>query len=120
MKYLVYIMSFMFVLTFVGYDNVKAMVSDAQEATTETVDEDKDADKEHKCVEGKCCKRKCDGDKTKDHKCVEGKCCKSKCTGDKTKDHKCGEGKCGGDKTKEHKSGEGKCGDGKAQKEKKE
>jgi uncharacterized low-complexity protein len=74
MKYLVYIMSFMFVLAFVGCDKAKAQVPDAQEATTETVDEGKDIIKEHKCVEGKCCKSKCDGDKTKELKSGEDKC----------------------------------------------
>ncbi len=74
MKYLVYIMSFMFVLVFVGTDKAKAQVTDTQEATTQTVEEGKDIAKEHKCVEGKCCKSKCDGDKKKEHKCGEGKC----------------------------------------------
>ncbi len=112
-------MSFMFVLAFVVCDKAKAQVADTQEATTETVDEGKDTAKEHKCVEGKCCKSKHDGDKAKEHKCVEGKCCKSKHDGDKAKEHKCVEGKCclskcAGDKTKEH-----KCGGDKAQEEKK-
>ena len=86
-------MSFMFILAFVGCDKAKAQVADTQEATTETVDEGKVTVKEHKCVEGKCCKSKHDGDKAKEHKCGEGKC-----GGDKAK-----ENKCGGDKAQEEK-----------------
>ena len=76
----------MFVLVFVGCDKAKANKADVQETTTMAVDETEDAVKEHKCVEGKCCIEKCDGDKAKEHNCVKGECCKSKCDHDKTKD----------------------------------
>ena len=108
MKYFVYIMSFMFVLVFVGCDKAKDNKADVKETTTMAVDETVGAVKEHKCVEGKCCIEKCVDGKAKEHNCVKGECCKSKCDRDKTKDavkeHKCGEGKCG----------EGKCGSNKA------
>lgn len=107
MKYLIYMISFLFIITFAGCDNVKAAKVDAK-VTQEAADVEKDTCKDRKsckrknkkeCKEGKSCKHKCDKDK-----CKEGKHCKSKPECDKSKnavkEHKCGEGKCGGDNSK--------------------
>jgi len=77
MKYLVYVMSLMFVLAFVGCGNEKESAIDIKETKTEavedaveTVEEDvekaREAINEHKCGEGKCGEGKCGGDKAKD------------------------------------------------------
>ena len=77
MKYLVYVMSLMFVLAFVGCENEKKSTTDIKEIKTEaiedaveTIEEDveeaKEATNEHKCGEGKCGEGKCGVDKAKD------------------------------------------------------
>ena len=66
MKYLVYIVSFIFVLAFVGCNKAKDTLPDVKESTTEAVDSVKNTVKEHKCGEGKCGEGKCGGNESKE------------------------------------------------------
>ncbi len=77
MKYLIYLMSLLFVLAFVGCDKAKDTAADVKETKTEAVEADveaveevaeeaTEAVEEHKCGEGKCGEGKCGGDKTKE------------------------------------------------------
>ena len=123
MKYLIYVMSFLFVITFAGCDNAKNTKVDAK-ATKEAAIVEKDNCKDHKackskcenkkeCKDGKSCKHKCENKK----ECKEGKSCEHKCDKDKCKKGKQCKSKRECDKSKnaviEHKCGEGKCGAGK-------
>jgi hypothetical protein len=113
MKYLIYLMSFLFIITFVGCDNAKNTKVDAT-ATQEAAKVEKDNFKKN----SNCCKKKCENKEG----CKEGKSCKHKCakneekckeykqcestddcvkTKNAMKKHKCSEGKCGGNNLKE-------------------
>lgn len=106
MKYLIYLISFLFVITFAGCDNAKNTKVDAT-AGQETAVVEKDNFKNRKCCKNKCeNKEKCNKGKSCEHKCAKNdeKCkeykrCESNddCTKTKNamKKHKCGEGKCG-------------------------
>ena len=93
MRYLIYIMSFLFVVNFAACDNTKNAQDDANVAK-EAVDVEKDSCKDHKS-----CKRKCENKK----ECKEGKSYKHK--GDNKKE--CEEGK-----SCEHKGDKDKCKEG--------
>lgn len=106
MKYVTFLLSLIFVITFMGCDKTEKSKIETKLKTETAESVNKDC-KNHKCSEGKecpkdsSCKHKCDKD---DEKCENGKMCKCKreCKkdDDKAVEHKCGEGKCG----------EGKCG----------
>lgn len=111
MKYLIYTISFLFLITFAGCDNTKNIKVEAK-VIQETADVEEDSLKINKCSKHKCedkkeckdgksCKHSCDKDS---EDCKRGESCegKQKCekTEDIVKEHKCGEGKCA----------EGKCG----------
>ena len=109
MKYLTFLLSLLIVFTFIGCDKTgKSKVEvKLKTETAESVDKDCDKTKEHKCEEGKECKKdsscehKCDKKGEKCEDCNKCKCkCECKKDVDKAIEHKCGEGKCG----------EGKCG----------
>ena len=117
MKYLIYIMGFLFVITISGCDSTKTAKTDAS-VTKEVTDSDKDTFKGKKRCKRVCeNKKECKGDKSCKHKCKKdnedcqkGECSKNKRKCDKSNktvnarkcaEGKCGEGKCGGGNTQE-------------------
>ncbi len=112
MKYLIYIISFLFVMNFAGCDNAKSTKVDVN-VTAEDAEVEKNTIENEKCFKRKCeNKKKCKDKKSCKHKCnkdnedcKKGENCKGmhKCekAENAVKAHRCGEGKCGGDNIKE-------------------
>ena len=117
MKYLIYTMSLLFVITFVECDNAKTAKTDAS-VTKEVTDSDKDTFKGKKRCKRDCeNKKECKGTKSCNHKCNKDskdcqkeECCKNKhkcgksnksVNARKCAEGKCGKGKCGGGDTQE-------------------
>lgn len=91
MKYLVYVISLLFVFAFAQDDNSKNTKVDERQ-NNEAVAMDKNTCKGHKGYRHNC--------ESKKEECKKSKSCEHKCDkSNKTvKEHKCGAGKCGGDK----------------------